>query len=72
MSEDLTEWIEDHIKCTGYSIRNFTKPYTAAQLRRMETPCARLKVLYDLVDKFDIDIDYKTYNKYKDYASLIF
>ena len=62
--ELMSEWLQEHIECIGQSLDGFKKPYTAAQLKKMEVPKAQLKVIYDFVCKFDIDIDYQVYEKY--------
>lgn len=70
--EEMSEWIEQHIKCIAHTIKDYKKPYKSAELSKMRTACAQLKVLFDLIDRFDIDINYQTYDKYKEFADISF
>jgi hypothetical protein len=69
---EMSEWIEEHIKCVSHTIKSYKKPYTEAQLVRMKGPCSQLKILFDFVDRFNIDIDYKVYDKYREFADINF
>ena len=66
----MSVWFEDHIKCIVHPIEEFKRPYSAEQMVRMMVPCGQLKLLYDLIDRFEIDIPYQVYDRYKEFADF--
>lgn len=70
LKAEMRTWIEENIQCCGYDIKDFTEPYTGAQFESLKIPCAQIRMLYDLINKFSIDIDYRIYNKYKKFANI--
>ena len=68
----MSNWLEEHIECVAHPIVKFKAPYTPTQLTRMQAPCAQLKLMYDFVDRFNIDIHYKVYDKYEGFARISF
>ena len=65
-------WIEEHLQCCGLEIEEIKEPYSAQDLVTIKEPCARIKILYSLLHKFDIDIDPYVYNKFKRFSNIIF
>jgi hypothetical protein len=64
----IAEWLVQQLEYIFYDIKDFNEPYDLSTISRMVTPCAKIKIIYDLIDRFDIDIGYVNYNKYKKYS----
>jgi hypothetical protein len=70
LKADMAQWIEEHIECCAYDIKDFKEPFTKEELRKLKIPCAQLKILYDLANRFDIELNYVIYNKYEKFANI--
>lgn len=71
-AKDLKRWIEEHIECNARPIRRFSAPFTKKQISILTIVCGRMKVLFDLADAFDIQLNSELVEKYEYYASLNF
>ena len=67
---NMAQWIEEHIECCAHDIKDIKPPYTKADLEKLKIPCAQLRILYDLSNRFDIDLNYIIYNKYERFANI--
>lgn len=70
LKADIAQWIEEHIECCAYDIKDIKEPFTKNELEILEIPCAQIKILYDLANRFDIDLNYVIYRKYERFANI--
>jgi hypothetical protein len=69
---DVSDWIQEHIQCVAKPIEDFQPPYTTQQLDSMRVPCAQLKIMFDLIERFDLPMDWDALEKYERFSNLMF
>ena len=72
MKKKLQEWVEQQLEFIGHDILGIEAPYSIQELERMKIPCSKIGTLYDLIDAFDLDINWTILKKYKEYANIRF
>lgn len=67
---DLAQWIEESILFYGYEIRNLKPPYSVEDLSSMLVTVTRLKLLYSLMRRFDIQINARVYDDFVGFTKI--
>ena len=68
---DIAEWVSEYIDCIGRDVINIEEPYSRKDMEKLKVPTSQLKILYDLLHHFDIQIKRDIYHKYKRFSSLL-
>lgn len=72
LKENMATWIGEHITCLAYPIKSFVPPYSKEQIDVMKIPCSQIKLMYDMVQRFDIPVDYEILDEYERFSNLTF
>ena len=53
---DLGQWVEESLECIGSEIEYCKTPYSTQDLNILRVYCPQIKLLYDFLNHFDIEI----------------